>query len=53
MLPAFLNQSVKNVYTVYSEVMTEGKNIIGLMAPNWLRLEVKEGEQIPNTKIVF
>jgi len=31
--------------------MTKGSQIVGMMAPNWLRLEVKEHEQVPNTKI--
>jgi hypothetical protein len=37
-LPVFLNNSVKKIYKVYSEVMTEGDNIKGMLAPNWMRL---------------
>jgi hypothetical protein len=31
--------------------MNRGHNIIGLLAPNWLRLDVKEHEQEPNVKL--
>ena len=49
--PAFLRQTVQKVLSVYSEVMIRGNNIVGLMAPNWLRLDVAENDQKPNTKI--
>jgi hypothetical protein len=32
-------------------VFTYGKHTAGLLAPNWLRLEVAEDQQFPNTKI--
>lgn len=31
--------------------MTKGTQIVGMTASNWLRLEVGEHEQTPNTKI--
>ena len=36
---------------VYSEIIRTGYGLAGMMVPNWLRLDVAEGEQIPNTKI--
>lgn len=37
-LPAFQRQTVEKVLNVYSELITQGQNIVGLLAPNWLRL---------------
>jgi len=31
--------------------MTVGNENVGMLACNWLRLDVKEGEQVPNVKI--
>jgi hypothetical protein len=50
-MPAFQRHTVQKVLNVYSELMTNGNNIVGLLAPNWLRLEVAEHDQAPNTKI--
>jgi hypothetical protein len=36
---------------VYTEIITKGRNILGITASNWLRLEVGEHEQILKTKI--
>jgi hypothetical protein len=39
-LPVFHKQTVSKTYNVYSEVITVGQMVVGLMACNWLRLEV-------------
>lgn len=43
LLPAFHHSLVQTKYDVYAEVINKGKNIAGLLASNWLRLDVKEG----------
>lgn len=42
LLPAFSKQTVTKVVKVYSEIITKGRNIVGMTASNWLRLEVGE-----------
>ena len=46
------NKSISpEVINVYSEVIQSGHGVEGLMVNNWLRLEVEEDDQVPNTKI--
>ena len=50
-LGAFDKLITDKVMNVYSEIIRTGYGLAGMMVPNWLRLDVAEGEQIPNTKI--
>lgn len=49
--PAIINRTLKKYYEVYSEVCMDGSMIQGLLAINWFRLDLKDGEQVPNIKI--
>lgn len=50
-LPVFNRLISTSIINVYTEVIRSGGESAGMMAPNWLRLEVLENQQIPNTKI--
>lgn len=51
--PVMIRKTLKKYYEVYTEVCMEGEMIQGLLAINWFRLDVKEGDQVPNVKICF
>jgi hypothetical protein len=38
LMPAFQRHTLQKVFNVYSEVILQGKSMVGLLAPNWLRL---------------
>ena len=46
-----IRKTLRKYYDVYSEICMEGSMIQGLLAINWFRLDLKEGEQMPNVKI--
>ena len=50
-LSVFNKAIATEVIEVYSEVTKSGSSSAGMLVNNWLRLEVPEGEQKPNTKI--
>ena len=49
--PIMIRKTLRKYYDVYSEICMEGSMIQGLLAINWFRLDLKEGEQMPNVKI--
>ena len=51
LLPTFRPAILNSVLHVYAEVMNQGLQIVGMTACNWLRLDVKEGEEEPNVRI--
>jgi hypothetical protein len=44
---------LKKFYEVYAEICVEGKEIKGLMAIDWLRMEIKNNERQENVKVAY
>jgi hypothetical protein len=49
--PLIIRKTLKKYFEVYSEICMDGNMIQGLLVINWFRLDVKDGDQVPNIKI--
>lgn len=49
----FYPRILKRFYEVYAEVCIEGKEIKGLLAIDWLRMELSNGDRPENVRLAY
>ena len=49
--PVLVLNTLKKYFNVYSEVCMEGRMIQGLLAINWFRIGLEDGDQKQNIKL--